>query len=46
MIAAALDAAWADAGQRSRSLAALIADGLAVRCADGSLALAGDVQAQ
>lgn len=42
--AAALDAAWADAGQRARSLAALIADGLAVRCADGSLALAGDVK--
>lgn len=33
---------WHDAAQYSRSLAALIADGLAIRCADGSLALPGD----
>jgi A/G-specific adenine glycosylase len=37
-----LAAAWDDSGQRARSLAALIADGLATRCADGSLALPGD----
>jgi A/G-specific adenine glycosylase len=34
--------AWGDSGQRARSLAALIADGLVTRCADGSLALPGD----
>jgi A/G-specific adenine glycosylase len=34
--------AWDDSGQRARSLAALIADGLVIRCADGSLALPGD----
>jgi A/G-specific adenine glycosylase len=39
----ALEAAWDDSGQRARSLAALIADGLVSRCADGSLALPGDV---
>ena len=37
-----LDAAWDDSGQRARSLAALIADGLVIRCADGSFALPGD----
>jgi A/G-specific adenine glycosylase len=37
-----LAAAWDDSGQRARSLAALIADGLVTRCADGSLALPGD----
>jgi A/G-specific adenine glycosylase len=40
--AAALTAAWDDSGQRARSLAALIADGLVSRCADGSFALPGD----
>jgi A/G-specific adenine glycosylase len=39
----ALEAAWDDSGQRARSLAALIADGLVTRCADDSLALPGDV---
>jgi A/G-specific adenine glycosylase len=34
--------AWDDSGQRARSLAALIADGLVTRCAGGSLALPGD----
>jgi A/G-specific adenine glycosylase len=38
----ALTAAWHDSGQRARSLAALIADGLVSRCEDGSLALPGD----
>jgi A/G-specific adenine glycosylase len=37
-----LAAAWDDSGQRARSLAALIADGLVARCPDGSLALPGD----
>jgi A/G-specific adenine glycosylase len=37
-----LAAAWHDERQRARSLAALIADGLVTRCADGSLALPGD----
>ncbi len=37
-----LTGAWDDSGQRARSLAALIADGLVTRCADGSLALPGD----
>ena len=40
--ATALTAAWDDSGQRARSLAALIADGLVSRCADGSFALPGD----
>jgi len=40
--AAALEAAWDDSGQRARSLAALIADGLVTQCADGSVALPGD----
>src|SRR5580704_12742944 len=40
--AAALTASWDDSGQRARSLAALIADGLVSQCADGSLALPGD----
>ena len=40
--AAALTAAWDDSGQRARSLAALMADGLVSRCADGSFALPGD----
>jgi A/G-specific adenine glycosylase len=38
----ALDVAWHDSGQRARSLAALMADGLVTRRADGSLALPGD----
>ena len=38
----ALDAAWHDSGQRTGALAALIDDGLVVRCTDGSLALPGD----
>jgi A/G-specific adenine glycosylase len=37
-----LDTAWHDSGQRARALAALIDDGLVIRCADGSLALPGD----
>ncbi len=37
-----LDAAWHDSGQRARALAALIDDGLVIRCADGSVALPGD----
>jgi A/G-specific adenine glycosylase len=37
-----LAVAWDDSGQRARSLAALIADGLVSRCADGSLALPGE----
>jgi A/G-specific adenine glycosylase len=37
-----LAAAWDDSGQRARSLAALIADRLVTRCADGSFALPGD----
>jgi A/G-specific adenine glycosylase len=37
-----LAVAWDDSGQRARSLAALIADGLVTRCADGSFALPGD----
>jgi A/G-specific adenine glycosylase len=37
-----LAAAWDDSGQRARSLTALIADGLVIRCADGSLALPGE----
>jgi A/G-specific adenine glycosylase len=39
---AILAAAWQDAAQYSRSLATLIADGLVVRCPDGSLALPGE----
>jgi A/G-specific adenine glycosylase len=38
----ALAAAWPDAEQQARALAALIADGLVMRCADGSLALPGE----
>jgi len=37
-----LYAAWDDSGQRARSLAALITDGLVTQCADGSFALPGD----
>jgi A/G-specific adenine glycosylase len=37
-----LASSWHDATQYGRALTALIADGLAVRCADGSLALPGD----
>jgi A/G-specific adenine glycosylase len=37
-----LATAWDDSGQRARSLAALITDGLVTRCADGSFALPGD----
>jgi A/G-specific adenine glycosylase len=40
--ASRLDPAWADPVQRARALAALIADGLAVRRPDGSVALPGD----
>jgi A/G-specific adenine glycosylase len=39
-----LDATWHDSGQRARALAALIHDGLIVRCADGSLALPGETR--
>jgi A/G-specific adenine glycosylase len=39
-----LDVAWNDPGQRARALTALIVDGLVTRCADGWLALPGDVQ--
>jgi A/G-specific adenine glycosylase len=39
---AELAAAWDDSGQRARSLAALIADGLVSQRADGMLALPGD----
>ncbi len=39
-----LDAAWHDSGQRARALAALINDGLVIRCADGSLALPGEAE--
>jgi A/G-specific adenine glycosylase len=38
----ALAAAWDDSGQRARSLAALIADGLIARCGDGTFSLPGD----
>jgi len=37
--AARLDASWADASQRARSLASLVADGLAERLPGGSYAL-------
>ena len=37
-----LGTAWQDTAQYSRSLETLIADGLVVRCPDGSLALPGD----
>lgn len=40
--AARLDAAWPDQQQRSRALAALIADGLAVAQPDGTLSLPGE----
>jgi len=40
--AAALDGAWPDPDQRGRALAALIADGLAARRADGAIGLPGD----
>ena len=36
-----LAAAWQDPAQYTRSLASLIADGLVIRCPDGSLALPG-----
>ena len=36
---AELDASWADASQRERALASLVADGLVVRLANGSYAL-------
>lgn len=39
---AVLATAWRDAGQYSRSLATLMADGLVISCPDGSLALPGD----
>ena len=34
--------AWHDTAQRARALAALVNDGLVIRCGDGSLALPGD----
>lgn len=37
-----LETAWHDSAQRARSLAALITDGMAIRCSDGSIALPGD----
>jgi A/G-specific adenine glycosylase len=37
-----LAAAWHDSAQRARALAALVNDGLVIRCGDGSLALPGD----
>jgi A/G-specific adenine glycosylase len=39
-----LDAAWPDSPQRARALAALIDDGLVIRCSDGSLALPGETR--
>ncbi len=39
-----LDAAWDEPGQRARALAALIDDGLVIRCPNGSLALPGDAK--
>jgi A/G-specific adenine glycosylase len=39
-----LDAAWDESGQRTRALAALIDDGLVIRCPDGSFALPGDAK--
>jgi A/G-specific adenine glycosylase len=41
----ALDASWHDSGQRARALAALVDDGMVIRCADGSVGLPGDGQA-
>ncbi|HTZ91545.1 MAG TPA: A/G-specific adenine glycosylase [Streptosporangiaceae bacterium] len=40
--ASMLTPAWHDTAQRARALAALVNDGLIVRCGDGSLALPGD----
>ncbi len=37
-----MNAVWSEPGQRGRALATLIADGLVMRLADGSLALPGD----
>jgi A/G-specific adenine glycosylase len=37
-----LAAAWHDSAQRTRALAALVSDGLVVRCGDESFALPGD----
>jgi A/G-specific adenine glycosylase len=37
-----LAAAWDDSGQRARSLAALMSDGLITQCRDGSFALPGE----
>jgi A/G-specific adenine glycosylase len=42
----ALDAAWHDSGQRARALAALIDDGLVIRCTDGAFALPGETLAR
>jgi A/G-specific adenine glycosylase len=39
-----LDAAWDQQGQRARALAALIDDGMVIRCPDGSFALPGDAK--
>jgi A/G-specific adenine glycosylase len=39
---ASLEASWHDSGQQARALAALVDDGLVVRCPDGSLALPGE----
>jgi A/G-specific adenine glycosylase len=41
--ASQLDVAWHDEGQRARALAALVADGLVTRRADGCVALPGDL---
>jgi A/G-specific adenine glycosylase len=40
--ASMLAAAWDDSGQRARSLAALMSDGLITQCHDGSFALPGE----
>ena len=37
-----IDASWPDPAQRTRALAALLADGLAERLPDGAIALPGD----
>jgi A/G-specific adenine glycosylase len=42
VLPAALDVAWHDTGQRARALAALVADGLVTRRADGTFALPGE----
>jgi A/G-specific adenine glycosylase len=42
VVRAALDAAWADAGQRDRCLDSLLVDGLVEQTPDGRFALPGD----